>query len=88
VRLWVTGVDGNELPIENGFMNAINQSKIPADLMAELQLAAERAAHGIRSTEEMRQACEHMDRLAEEVRRQHGILDIGVPAIRQLRDSE
>jgi hypothetical protein len=34
----------------------------------------------------MRRACERMDRMREEVRNKHGILDIGVPAIRELRD--
>jgi hypothetical protein len=29
-----------------------------------------------------------MDRIREEIRRKHGTLDIGVPAIRELRDSE
>ena len=58
------------------------------DLMAELQEAADRAARGLRDREEMRQACKDMDRISEDIRRRHGILDIGVPAIRQLRDSE
>jgi hypothetical protein len=29
-----------------------------------------------------------MDRIREEIRRQHGVLDIGVPAIRALRDGD
>ncbi len=33
----------------------------------------------------MRRACERMDRIREEIRAKHGILDIGVPAIRELR---
>jgi len=61
---------------------------IPPQVMAELQAAADRAAQGIRDPEIMLQACERMDRLREEIRRQHGILDIGVPAIRELRDGE
>ena len=61
-------------------------SLIPPDLMAELQRAAESAANGARDPEEMRKACERMDRLGEEIRRKHGVLDIGVPAIRELRD--
>ena len=36
----------------------------------------------------MREACERMDKRREEIRQQHGILDIGVPAIRELRDDE
>ena len=61
---------------------------IPAQVMAELQAAAERAAKGVRDPEIMAKACERMDRLREEIRQQHGILDIGVPAIRELRDGE
>ena len=56
--------------------------------MAELQAAADRAAKGIRDPQSMAKACERMDRLREEIRRKHGILDIGVPAIRELRDGE
>jgi hypothetical protein len=60
---------------------------IPPELMAELQQAAERAAKGVRDPEAMRKACERMDRISEEVRRKHGVLDIGTPAIHELRDA-
>lgn len=60
---------------------------IPPDLLAELQEAAERAAKGVRDPEAMRRASEDMDRVREEIRRRHGVLDIGGPAIRQLRDA-
>jgi hypothetical protein len=63
-------------------------SGIPPELMAELQGAADRAALGIRDRKEMAKACEEMDRIREEIFRKHGILDIGVPAIRELRDGE
>jgi hypothetical protein len=58
-----------------------------ADIMARMQEAAERAAKGSRDPEDMRKACENMDRVSEEVRRRNGVLDIGVRAIRELRDS-
>lgn len=61
---------------------------IPSDLMAELQRAAERAAKGVRDPEAMRQACERMDRISEQIRKRHGVLDIGTPAIRELREAE
>jgi hypothetical protein len=64
----------------------MDKSPIPPEVMAELQEAAERAARGIRDPEAMRRACERMDRMREEVFRRHGILDIGTPAIRALRD--
>ena len=63
-----------------------SNSLIPPQIMAELQAAADRAAKGIRDPQIMAKACERMDRLREEIHRQHGILDIGVPAIRELRD--
>ena len=61
---------------------------IPPEIMAELQAAADLAAKGIRDPEAMRKAAERMDRMREEIRRKHGVLNIGVPAIRELRDSE
>jgi len=60
---------------------------VPAELMAELQEAADRAAKGIRDPQAMGRACERMDRIREEIFRKHGLLDIGVRAIRELRDS-
>lgn len=60
---------------------------IPAEIMAELQEAADRAAKGIRDPEAMRRARENIDRIREEIFAKHGILDIGLPAIRELRDS-
>jgi hypothetical protein len=59
---------------------------IPLEVMAELEEAARLALSGVGHPEAMRRACERMDRLREEVRQKHGILDIGVPAIRALRD--
>ena len=60
----------------------------PREIMAELQAAADRAAKGIRDPEGMRRACARMDRMREETYRKHGLLDIGVPAIRALRDGD
>jgi hypothetical protein len=62
-------------------------SAIPANLMADLQDAVDKLAKGIRDPEEAKNACEEMDRIREEIRAKHGVLDIGVPAIRELRDS-
>ena len=53
--------------------------------MAALEVAVAQAMAGVRDPEEMRKACERMDRMREEVRRREGVLDIGVPAIRELR---
>jgi hypothetical protein len=67
-------------------METKEASLIPPELMTELQEAADKAAKGIRDPEEARKACEEMDRISEEIRQRHGVLDIGVPAIRELRD--
>jgi hypothetical protein len=55
--------------------------------MAELQAAADLAASGVRDPEAMRKASADMDRIREEIRQTHGVLDIGGPAIRDLRDA-
>lgn len=54
----------------------------------ELETAIANAISGVRDPEAMRKAAERMDRVREEIRRMHGILDIGVPAIRALRDGD
>ena len=69
-------------------MKTLDQSMIPPETMTALQEAADYAAKGLRDPEEARKACAEMDRIREDIRRQHGVLDIGVPAIRELRDSE
>jgi hypothetical protein len=61
---------------------------IDPETMAALEEAARKAAAGVRDPEAMRKACEHMDRLSQEIYRKHGLLNIGVPAIRELRDGE
>jgi len=54
--------------------------------MAQLQDAADKAAKGIRDPEEAKKACEEIDRIREQIKAKHGVLDIGVQAIRELRD--
>lgn len=61
---------------------------IPPELLAEMEEAARVAMSPFRDPEVMRRACESMDRISEEIYRKHGVLDIGVPAIRELRDGE
>jgi hypothetical protein len=65
-------------------MNA--NEPIPAELIAELRAATERAAKGVRDPEVMRRACERMDRMREELRRRAGDLDVAVELIREARD--
>jgi hypothetical protein len=56
-----------------------------AEILAELQEAANMAADGIRDPHDMRAAAERMDRMREEIQRREGLLDIAVPAVRELR---
>ncbi len=67
-------------------MDTLEEYVIPADLMAELQQAADRAAQGIRDPEAMRRACEDMDRAREELRRQKGEMNVAVDLVREIRD--
>lgn len=69
-------------------MDTHDDNGIPPELLAEMQRAVDLAAKGVRDPEAMRRACEDMDRLREEIFRREGLLDIGVPAIRALRDGE
>lgn len=64
---------------------AESRSGFPPEVRAEIEEALRRAVSGVRDPEAMRRACERMDRIREEIRKDHGILDIGVPAIRELR---
>lgn len=60
---------------------------LPHTLFTQMQEAVERAAKGIRDPETMRKACIDMDQLREQIRKREGILDIGVAAIRELRET-
>ncbi|HYV37651.1 MAG TPA: hypothetical protein VE988_18325 [Gemmataceae bacterium] len=68
-------------------MKTVEQTTIPPEVMAALRKAAEKASKGIRDPEEMRLACERMDRRREENARIFGVQDIGVEIIREMRDS-
>ena len=68
-------------------MNAID-ALFPKHLLAELRAAAEVAATSVRDPEVMKCAKERMDMIRDEIYRKHGLLDIGVPAIRDLRDGD
>jgi hypothetical protein len=62
-----------------------NESAITPELEAEFQAAVRQAMSSTRDPEAMRRAAERMDRMREETYRRHGLLDIGVPAISELR---
>ena len=51
-----------------------------------MEEAARIAMSNVRDRAVMKKACEHMDKMREEIYQKHGLVDIGVPAIRELRD--
>jgi hypothetical protein len=66
-------------------MNTDQPSGITPKIEAEFQAAVRQAMSNRRDPEAMRRAAERMDRMREETDRQHGPLDLGVPALRELR---
>ena len=62
---------------------------IPADLLADTQAIIEPVATGkLLDPEVARRVRERAERIREEIRQTHGVLDIGVPAIRELRNGQ
>jgi hypothetical protein len=61
------------------------RTAITPELEAEFQAAVRQAMSSRRDPEAMQRAAERMDRMREETFREHGLLDLGVPAIRELR---
>jgi hypothetical protein len=69
-------------------MSPEKKESIPADVLADLEKAAYCASTGrLPPADFVRRIAEEADKIREEVKRKHGILDIGVPAIRELRDA-
>ena len=66
----------------------VEMQVIPEELLAEMRERALRAARGIRDEEDVRKACERMDRMREELRERIGETDIAVELIREARDQE
>jgi hypothetical protein len=61
-------------------------SSISAELMVELQEAADKLARRERDPEAAKQAARRMDRMREENRKLFGVQNIGVDIIRQMRN--
>jgi hypothetical protein len=62
---------------------------IPPDLEADTQAVIEKLMTGkALDPETYRRIRERADRIRDELLRKHGLLDIGVPAIRALRDGD
>jgi hypothetical protein len=73
---------------ENRLMSTTDTTDtgIPADVMAELEYAAQLAASGRTDAAFAQRIAEEAVRIREKVKRKYGPLDIGIPAIRELRD--
>lgn len=63
-------------------------AKLPPDVLADMKKAIEIAMTGLRDPEFEKRIHDEGRRIREEIFRKHGLLDIAVPAIRELRDSE
>lgn len=63
-----------------------NNSRIPAEVLADLEEACRYAASGVRDPDVMRRACERMDRMREELRTQHGEMNVAADLVREVRD--
>jgi hypothetical protein len=70
-------------------MNTVvtDHTGIPPDLMADLEYAAKLAASGKKDPAFAEKLAAEAMRIQQEVKRKHGLLEIGVPAIRELRDA-
>ncbi len=61
---------------------------IPPDVLADLERAIEILMTGRRDPEFERRIHARSEEISQEIFRRHGLLDIGVPAIRALRDGD
>jgi hypothetical protein len=67
-------------------INDTKNSDIPSDVLADAQLVAECVAAGRPIPAEVaRRVREKAEKITARLRQQYGTLDIGVPAIRELR---
>jgi hypothetical protein len=67
-------------------MNADKNGAIPPDVMADMQAVADHIAYGTPLDPEVRQRIrKRAEAITREIYEKHGVLDIGVPAIRELR---
>lgn len=74
----------HEIPTAVPFADAI-----PPDLTSDTQAVLDKLMTGKPLAPETYQRIrERADKVRDEVARRHGLLDIGVPAIRSLRDGE
>lgn len=67
-------------------MDNDHDNSIPPDIRADAQAVADCVAKGQRVPQELaRRVRERAERIRQEIFKKHGVQDIGVPAIRELR---
>lgn len=64
----------------------MESNDIHVDVLADMEYAIELAMTGKKDPEFEKRVQDQGKRIREEIFRKHGLLDIGVPAIRELRD--
>ena len=68
---------------------AMETNGIPTDIMADLEAVAAAVSAGRKPDPELtRRVRDRAEQIRERVFQKHGVLDIGGPAIRALRDSD
>jgi hypothetical protein len=77
-------VEGNE----NELMNTNETNLYTPEIRAMLEEAIHHVLTGKGDPEVLRQIHEEAEKIRAEIYREHGLLDIGVPAIRELRDGD
>jgi hypothetical protein len=63
--------------------------RVASDIMADLEAVCEAVATGRKIDPQLRRRIdERADKVRDDIFHKHGVLDIGVPIIRELRDAE
>ncbi|MBW3597113.1 MAG: hypothetical protein KY475_07540 [Planctomycetes bacterium] len=62
------------------------KESIPADVLADMEYAVQLHMTGQQDPEFTTRIQAEADKIREEIRQKHGVLEIGVPAIRELRE--
>ncbi len=75
-------------PQDSNMAESESGRTIPPDVLADLERAIEILMTGRRDPEFERRIHARSEEISQEIFRRHGLLDIGVPAIRALRDGD
>jgi hypothetical protein len=82
---WPLSLDLQANPSDNAFMSTI---ELPPEVLTAMEQAARFAATGQGDSEVLGQIHTRAEQIRAEILQKHGLLDIAVPAIRELRDAE